>query len=28
VPVQLSRPSVGQYVLGPPLNHDARYRWY
>jgi len=28
VPVQLSRPSVGQYILGPPLNHDARCRWY
>ena len=24
MPVQLSRPSVDQYVLGPHLNHDAR----
>ena len=21
-------PPQGQYVLGPPLNHDARCRWY
>jgi len=26
VPVQLPRPSVGQYVLGPLLNHDALYQ--
>ena len=28
VPVQLSRPSVGQYVLGPLFNHDARWHRY
>jgi len=28
VPVQLSRPSVGQYVLGPLLIQDARCRWH
>jgi len=28
VPVQLSRPSVGQYVLRLLLNHDARCRRY
>ena len=28
MPVQLSRPSVGQYVLGPLLIHDTRCRWH
>jgi len=28
VTVQLPRPSVDQYILGPLLIHEARWRWH